>query len=340
MGIKNRPGQNRQDSPTLGSDICPHSKEAGLGFSTTVARAPGPGRRELAAACSAAAAAVGLPAWAGEKMAERIAAGERPAVVWLRLCECAGCGESLLGGDADRLTLLSEVAALDGGDPPAGAAGHALEAAIERGDFVLVIEGARRRPDGAFECPVADASAGERARRLAAAAAAVVAVGSCAPPPPAAGRFVLDRAGVVALPGCPADPRRLLGIVLQLATFGTLPALDAEGRPHLAYGHVVHEDCPRRPRFDAGQFARAYGDAGHHAGFCLYELGCGGPRTAARCALLPVCEAPGGWSLGTGHPCVGCAEQGIALEPSLFDAARPGARSTASQETSSPGSRG
>jgi hydrogenase small subunit len=260
-------------------------------------------------------------------MAERVAAGDRPAVVWLPLCECAGCGESLLrAGDADDLALLFEVAALDGRDSPDGATGHALDAAIERGDFVLVIEGARRRPDGALECPVADPSAGERARRLADAAAAVVAVGSCAPPPPGALHLVLERAGVVSLPGCPADPRRLLGIVLQLATFGTLPALDAEGRPRLAYGHVVHEDCPRRPHFDAGRFARAYGDAGHRAGLCLYELGCGGPRTAARCALLPVCEAPGGWPLATGHPCVGCAEQGIALDRSLLDSApRPGA---------------
>ncbi len=297
-----------------------------MGFSMTAAGASGPGRRELAKACAAAAAAVGFPAWAGEKMAERAAAAERPVVAWLRLSECAGCAESLLRAvDGAGAALFFEVAALDGRDPPAGAAGDALDAAIERGDFVLVLEGACRRPDGALECPVAEPGAGERARRLAAAAAAVVAVGSCAPPPAGAARLVLDGARVVSLPGCPADPRRLLGIVLQLATFGTLPALDALGRPRLAYGRVVHEDCPRRPHFDAGRFARAYGDAGHRGGLCLYELGCDGPRTPARCALLPVCEAPGGWSLGTRHPCAGCAEQGIAIPPSIDAAPRPGA---------------
>jgi hydrogenase small subunit len=116
---------------------------------------------------------------------------------------------------------------------------------------------------------------------------------------------------VVTLPGCPANPYNLLGTVLQFATFGTLPKLDDQGRPLFAYGRVIHEDCQRRPHFDAGRFAQAFGDEGHRDGWCLYKLGCKGPQTHANCSLNDFCEVPGAWPIGIGHPCVGCTEQGI-----------------------------
>ncbi len=56
----------------------------------------GVSRRDFIKVCSAAAAAVGLPAWAGEKMAENAAKGKKPSVVWLHFQECTGCTESLL----------------------------------------------------------------------------------------------------------------------------------------------------------------------------------------------------------------------------------------------------
>jgi hydrogenase small subunit len=99
--------------------------------------------------------------------------------------------------------------------------------------------------------------------------------------------------------------------VLQFATFGTLPKLDEKGRPLFAYARVIHEDCPRRPHFDAGRFAEAYGDEHHRNGYCLYKLGCKGPQTHANCSLLSFCEVPGAWPIGIGHPCVGCTEQGV-----------------------------
>ena len=116
---------------------------------------------------------------------------------------------------------------------------------------------------------------------------------------------------IVTLPGCPANPYNLLGTVLQYATFGSLPKLDEQGRPLFAYGRVIHEDCPRRPHFDAGRFAQVFGDEGHRNGWCLYKLGCKGPQTHANCSLLDFCEVPGAWPIGIGHPCVGCTEQGI-----------------------------
>jgi hydrogenase small subunit len=291
-----------------------------LAGSTTAASLLAPRARHLSRTVVAAAAAVGLPAWASEKMAERIARGDRPRVVWLRLRTCAGCSEPVrrLAEDAAAMVELLE---LELEAPPAPEEREALE----RGGYVLVLEGAVRLRGGGLECPAASLRAADRVKRLADRAAAVLAAGSCtgdeaaapgAPArPPRPRGPVLDGRGVVTLPGCPADPNPLLGTVLQLATFGTLPALDAEGRPHHAFGHVVHEDCPRRPHFDAGRLARTWGDAGHAAGHCLYALGCTGPATPARCALLPSCETPGRWPLSIAHPCVGCAEQGISSGP-------------------------
>ena len=106
---------------------------------------------------------------------------------------------------------------------------------------------------------------------------------------------------MVTLPGCPANPYNFLGTALQYATFGTLPALDDKGRPRFAYGRVIHEDCPRRPHFDAGQFVQQFGDEGHRNGWCLYKMGCKGPVTHANCSLQPFCEVPGAWPIGIGH---------------------------------------
>jgi len=289
-------------------------------------------RRDFLKVCSAAAAAVGLPAWAGEKMAEQVARGRKPSVVWLHFQECTGCTESLLRtSHPDVGALLLDLVSLDYHETLFAAAGAQVEAALEQamaaadGKFVCIVEGAIPVfEDGAY-CRIGGRTAVEIARTVAARAGAVIAIGSCASwggipsaaPNPTGAKGapeVLAGKAVVTLPGCPANPYTLLGTVLQLATFGTLPALDAKGRPKLAYARVIHEDCPRRPHFDAGRFAQAFGDEGHRQGFCLYKLGCKGPQTHASCALLPFCDVPGAWPIGIGHPCVGCTEQEIAFK--------------------------
>ncbi len=292
--------------------------------------ASGVGRRDFLKVCSAAAAAVGLPAWAGEKMAETVAKGKKPSVVWLHYQECTGCTESLLRtSHPDVGSLILDLVSLDYHETLFAAAGHQFEAALEeavhRGGYVLVVEGAIPLKDGGIYCRVGGKNAVDGLPEVAARAAAIVAIGSCAswggvpsaaPNPTGATGVPQVLAGkpVVTLPGCPANPYNLLGTVLQFATFGTLPALDAKGRPLFAYGRPIHEDCPRRPHFDAGRFATAYGDADHRAGHCLYKLGCKGPQTHANCSLLSFCEVPGAWPIGIGHPCVGCTEQGIGFE--------------------------
>jgi hydrogenase small subunit len=291
----------------------------------------GVGRRDFLRVCTAAAAAVGLPAWAGEKMAETVAKGRKPSVIWLHYQECTGCTESLLRSSApDVGELILDLVSLDYHETLFAASGAQIEAALEkaieenRGKFVLVVEGAIPLKDGGIYCTVGGKKAVDTLKRVAADAAAVIAIGSCASwggipssfpnPTQAVGvPEVLKGTGkaIVTLPGCPANPYNLLGTVLQFATFGSLPKLDEQGRPLFAYARVIHEDCQRRPHFDAGRFAQVFGDEGHRNGWCLYKLGCKGPQTHANCSLLDFCEVPGAWPVGIGHPCVGCTEQGI-----------------------------
>jgi hydrogenase small subunit len=289
------------------------------------------GRRDFLRACTLAAAAVGLPAWAGEKMAETVAKGRKPSVIWLHYQECTGCTESLLRSSApDVAELILHLVSLDYHETLFAAAGHQFEAALEKaiaenkGQYVLVVEGAIPLKDDGVYCYVGGERAVNTLKRVAADAAAVIAIGSCASwggipssfpnPTHAVGApEVLKGSGkaVITLPGCPANPLNLLGTVLQYATFKSLPKLDEQGRPLFAYARVIHEDCPRRPHFDAGRFAQVFGDEGHRNGWCLYKLGCKGPQTHANCSLVDFCEIPGAWPVGIGHPCVGCTEKGI-----------------------------
>ncbi|ABC80257.1 hydrogenase small subunit [Anaeromyxobacter dehalogenans] len=290
----------------------------------------GVSRRDFIKVCSVAAAAVGLPAWAGEKMAENVGK-KKPSVVWLHFQECTGCTESLLRtSHPDVGALILDLVSVDYHETLFAAAGkqieEALESAKKAGGYVLVVEGAIPKKDDGIYCMVGGKTAVDSLVECAEKAAAVICIGSCsswggvpsaAPNPTQAvgAPEILREKGikkpVVTLPGCPANPYNLLGTVLQFATFGTLPKLDEKGRPAFAYGRVIHEDCPRRPHFDAGRFAQAYGDEGHRNGWCLYKIGCKGPQTHANCSLLSFCEVPGAWPIGIGHPCVGCTEQGI-----------------------------
>src|SRR5664279_619978 len=111
--------------------------------------AKGVSRRDFMKVCTIAAGAVGLPAWAGEKMAEKAATGAKPSVIWLHFQECTGCTESLLRTSHPGLAeVLLDLISLDYHETLMAAAGHqaeeALESAIKKnaGKYVLVLEGA------------------------------------------------------------------------------------------------------------------------------------------------------------------------------------------------------
>ena len=296
----------------------------------------GVSRRDFVKVCTMAAGAVGLPAWAGEKMAENVEKGKKPSVIWLHFQECTGCTESLLRtSHPDLGSLILDLVSIDYHETLFAAAGYQIEEAMEKaiheneGKFVLIVEGAIPEKDGGVYCRVGSKNAIDTLKKVSAKAGAIIAIGSCAswggvpsasPNPTAAtgAPQILKGKTVVTLPGCPANPYNLLGTVLQYATFGTLPKLDEKGRPEFAYKRVIHDDCPRRAHFDNGRFAKAFGDEGHRAGWCLYQLGCKGPQTHANCSLLDFCEVPGAWPIGIGHPCVGCTEQGIVFNVPIY----------------------
>ncbi len=297
----------------------------------------GVSRRGFLKVCTLAAGAVGLPAWAGEKMAEKAASGSRPPVIWLHFQECTGCSESLLRTSApDVAELILSLVSLDYHEtlmvPSGRQAEKSLEESIEKnaGKYVLVIEGAiPTKASGAF-CVVGGRTAVDIVKDVASHAGAIIAIGSCAswggipsadPNPTGAtgAPQVLKGKTVVTLPGCPANPYIFLGTALQFVTFGTLPALDEKARPTFAYGRTIHEHCPRRAHFDAGRFVQQFGDQGHRLGYCLYKRGCKGPATHASCATLHFGEVVDAWPIGLGHPCFGCTEEQLAFRVALHD---------------------
>jgi hydrogenase small subunit len=265
-------------------------------------------------------------------MVEVLAQGKglKPSVIWLHFQECTGCTESLLRTSRPGLAeLLLDLISLDYHETLFVAAGHQAEEArhsamkANAGKYVCIVAGAIPTKDGGIYCQIGGQTAVDMLNETAANAGAIIAIGSCASfgglpaaepnPTGAVGAPVaLSGKTVVTIPGCPPNPYTLLGVVLQYATLGTLPALDEKGRPLFAYARTIHEDCPRRAHFDAGRFAERFGDEGHRNGYCLYKLGCKGPQTHAPCSIKDFCEI-GAWPIGIGHPCVGCTEQDLAF---------------------------
>jgi hydrogenase small subunit len=292
-------------------------------------------RRTFLKICSIAAAAVGLPFAAGARIAEAIAAGRRPSVIWLSFQECTGCTESLLRPEHPALEeLILDLVSLDYHHNLMAASGHLAEqaryAAMEEnaGKYILVVEGAIPTKDNGIYCKIGGHTGLEIIEEAAETAGAIIAMGSCAsfgglpaadPNPTGAtgAPQVLAGKTVVTLPGCPPNAYNFLGTALQFATFGTLPELDHLGRPKVAYGRTIHEHCPRRPHFDAGRFVEVYGDHGHREGWCLYKLGCKGPQTYANCSVQHFGEVTDAWPIGIGHPCYGCTEQHLLWREAL-----------------------
>jgi hydrogenase small subunit len=301
-------------------------------------------RRDFVRICTMAAAAVGLGPLAAERFVEAAERGARPSVIWLQFQECTGCTESLLRTAHPAIDdLIFDLISLDYHETLFAAAGHQAEAALKQamkanaGKYVCIIEGAIPTKEDGIYCMIGGRTALDIVQEVAGSAGAIIAIGSCAswggvpsadPNPTGAvgAHQVLKGKTVVNIPGCPANPYNLLGTVLQYATYGTLPALDAENRPKFAYGSTIHEHCPRRAHFDAGRFAKTFGDEGHRLGYCLYELGCKGPATHANCSVQHFGEVVDAWPIGLGHPCFGCTEQQIGFRVPLhqtIDIQRP-----------------
>ena len=113
---------------------------------------------------------------------------------------------------------------------------------------------------------------------------------------------------MVNIAGCPPIADVVTATVVHYLTFGRLPAMDADGRPLFAYGARIHDQCPKRAHFDAGQYVKSFDDEGARLGWCLYEVGCKGPACFSPCPILQWNDHTD-WPIGAGHPCLGCTER-------------------------------
>ena len=287
-------------------------------------------RRDFLKYCTGVAATLGLSSSLGVRIAEAATSPARPPVFWLSGQACTGCTESLLRATHPNIdTLILDMISLDYHETLCAGAGKQAEDFKDQsmtknwGKYVLVIDGAIPTKDGGIYCKVAGETFLDSVKHAADGAAVIIAMGSCSswggipasgpnPTMAKAAHEVLPDKTVINVPGCPPNAYNLLSTILYVLTFNKAPDLDSKNRPKFAYGRLIHENCERRPHFDAGRFALEFGDAGHRQGWCLYKLGCKGPETYANCPAIGFYDVgEGAWPVGTGHPCFGCTEQGV-----------------------------
>lgn len=299
-------------------------------------------RRDLLKFAGAMAAVLALPAPAMRVIAQGLAAAPRLPVVWLEFQDCTGDTESFLRAAArpDALTatttdpsltdLLFDFLSLDYHETIMVPAGDASEKSLNdtlakyNGKFICVVEGSiPTAQNGAF-CTIRGQTALSILQKVAPKALAVVALGSCAydgglagavPNPTGAvgvAQAVPGLAALINLPGCPSNAVNLVATLVSYLSLGHWPPLDTTTkRPLFAYGSRIHSHCERRSFYENGQFVRAWGDAGHKAGYCLYMMGCHGPVTSSNCPTVRWNAGslfPNGanWAVGAGHGCIGC----------------------------------
>ena len=304
-------------------------------------------RRSFFRYCTLSAAALGLDALKLRLLEQALANPAAPSVIWLIGASCNGCSVSLLNRLSDKTGEPAEVTDVLAGainlvfhPVVMSAAGEtavsALKQAYNRGNYVLVVEGAVPTAFGGRACVVwsyegAEVTFQQALQELSARSLATVCVGTCASfgGIPASGKNPTAAMGVrqftgrptINISGCPANPDWIVWAVVQLLT-STPVALDRDGRPSALYSigfngadesPFIHDKCPRNPGFTGTALALNFGEDGH----CLQPLGCRGPSTKSRCLgawngiggrAVPQLH-PGNWCIGANAPCQGCVER-------------------------------
>lgn len=276
-------------------------------------------RRQFIKMMMAGAAALGLgkislPKWAYAKPG-------KPAVIWLEGQDCAGCTESVITYEGIKDVIL-DVVAIRYHETIMAAAGDvaigALDATIDEGGYVLVVEGSIPLAENGDYCVVAGETFKDTVKRAAQNAAAILPIGACATyggipkagPTDAKGvdEFLTSQGiskPLINLPGCPVHPVWFVDTaVLYLG--GTIPELDDYKRPLIHFGCKVHDICSRRRYYNMGKFLTNWNNPKQRK-WCLLLKGCKGPWTYANCPYLK-------WNQGANYcidnnaPCAGCTQ--------------------------------
>ncbi len=261
---------------------------------------------------------------------------EIPAV-WITGASCTGCSVSLLNAvsptvknllidpviPGKHLNLRFHATIMAGAGEPVMQVLQTTQKA-NPGGYLLLVEGSVVTKDDGLYCTIGETAGKhitfqDKFLELAKDSLAVVCIGTCssfggipaAKPNPSGSKSVsqaLAEAGikkpVINVPGCPPHPDWMLGTVAMVMLKGLPGAddLDYALRPKAFYGKLIHENCSRRPYFDAGKFAKRTSDEG-----CLFSIGCKGPMTYADCSTR-LWNNGVSWCVGAGSPCLGCCE--------------------------------
>jgi len=264
---------------------------------------------------------------------------EYPAI-WVAGASCSGCSVSLLNSVSPTIKNFLIDPVIPGkhvnlrfhATIMAGQGEPVVEVMMDTltqkpREYLLLVEGSVQTGENGRYCAIGELEGKhltmkDTIAKLAKDALAVISVGTCAsfggiptavPNPTQATSVMafLKEASiskpVINAPGCPPHPDWITGTIASVLLKG-LPSpdeLDPALRPKAFYGKLIHDNCPRRAYFDAGRFARHFGEPG-----CLYELGCKGPVTYADCPVR-LWNNGVNWCIGSGGPCLGCVEPGF-----------------------------
>jgi hydrogenase small subunit len=286
----------------------------------------GVSRRDFLVYCGELGAILGLGTMMTPTVARALAQQKRPSVIWIQLQECTGCVESVIRTAEPTIgDLVLDMVSLDYSHTLMASAGAAAEEALHtameenHGAYVLVVTGSVPLKEDGIYTTIAGRTAKVILEEAAEGAAAVIAVGACAhfgsvqaaaPNPTGAvgvDEVIRDRP-VVNIAGCPPIADTVTATIAHYLTFGRVPELDYDGRPLFAYGKRIHDQCPRRAHFDAGQYVEEFDDEAARKGWCLYQVGCKGPACFSPCPIFQW-NTRTSWPIGAGHPCIGCTER-------------------------------
>lgn len=290
-------------------------------------------RRDFLKWAAASAVSLGLSPSDLFRLREALAGTGSAPVIWLQGSSCTGCSVAALNvvqpTTIDDI-LINKVSMKY--HPTLMAAGGELAiqamdqaAAGTEGQFILVVEGGVATAESGMYCIIGERSGTpvtmlEAITSLGPKAGHVLAVGTCSSfkGVPGAGSNVTGimpvstllskktANPVVNIPGCPAPPETVFGVIVSLLA-GKALSLDRQGRPVEYFGSKVHSLCPRR----GTSKAKVLGDPG-----CLMNLGCLGPNTNDNCPNRKWNNGAN-WCIGAGHPCIGCSSTTFPQSPLL-----------------------
>jgi hydrogenase small subunit len=283
-------------------------------------------RRRFLKFCGLMTATLALPAHYATRVAKAVLTAARPPLVWLEFQDCTGDTESFLRANEPSVDeLLLDHLSLNYHETIMVPAGQMSEKSLVDtitdfpGQYISIVEGSIPTQAGGIHCMIRGRTALSIAQEVCSNALATIALGTCAwdgglaaaLPNPTGAVDVRDAVPgltpLINLPGCPANIVNLSATIVHYLTFNEWPATDERGRPEFAYDEEVHEECEQHHHYEGARFVLEWGDYGHRNGWCLFKMGCKGPKTHHNCPMVKWNDGTC-WPIGAGHGCVGCAE--------------------------------